>query len=88
VDKENAAGIEQRLQAAVIRAADVCARAWLLPLGVRDRPERMILDVTLDHPDAARIGELRRRTPLGARAWLAGDHTSNQQNPIGKLAKR
>lgn len=79
VDAEAQAGIEQRLQAAgyIEPQMYVLEHGYCRSVYVND-PNGMILEFTLDHPDARKIGEVRRRTAhTELKRWLAGDHTSN-----------
>jgi glyoxylase I family protein len=79
VDQETQQGIEQRLQAAGYKEPQtyVLEHGYCRSVYVTD-PNGMILEFTLDHPDVAQIGELRRRTAHSElERWLAGDHRSN-----------
>jgi len=79
VDKETQEGIERRLQSAGYKEPRtfVLEHGYCRSVYVTD-PNGMIVEFTLDHPDAARIGELRRRTAHSElKRWLAGDHRSN-----------
>jgi catechol 2,3-dioxygenase-like lactoylglutathione lyase family enzyme len=79
VDAQTQAGIEQRLKAAGYKEPQtyVLEHGYCRSVYVVD-PNGMILEFTLDHPEADRIGELRRRTAHSElKRWLAGDHTSN-----------
>jgi hypothetical protein len=41
-------------------------------------PNGLLLEFTVDHPDAEKINEDRRRTArAGLARWLEGEHTSN-----------
>jgi glyoxylase I family protein len=79
VDRQTQQGIEQRLQAAGYKEPQtfVLEHGYCRSVYVTD-PNGMIVEFTLDHPDAAQISELRRRTAHSElERWLAGDHTSN-----------
>lgn len=79
VDAETQKGIEQRLAA----AGYTPPRTYVLEHGycrsvyVTD-PNGMILEFTLDHPQADQIANTRRANAHAElRRWMAGDHTSN-----------
>ena len=79
VDKETQAGIEKRLQEHGFKEPQsfVLEHGYCRSVYVTD-PNGMIVEFTLDHPDAAQIN----RDALGKahrelKRWLAGDHTSN-----------
>jgi glyoxylase I family protein len=79
VDTEAQAGIEQRLKAAGYEEPQmyILEHGYCRSVYVTD-PNGMILEFTLDRPDAAKIGEVRRRTAHSElKRWIAGDHTSN-----------
>jgi glyoxylase I family protein len=79
VDRETQQGIEKRLQAAGYKepATFVLEHGYCRSVYVTD-PNDMIVEFTLDNPDAEKFAPQRRQK---ARAeldrWLAGDHTSN-----------
>jgi catechol 2,3-dioxygenase-like lactoylglutathione lyase family enzyme len=71
--------IQDRLAAAGYREPDtfVLEHGYCRSLYVRD-PNGLLVEFTVDHPDAQRMNNVRRadaRTELAR--WLAGDHTSN-----------
>jgi glyoxylase I family protein len=79
VDRETQQGIEQRLEAAGYKEPQtfVLEHGYCRSVYVTD-PNGMILEFTLDHPEADKIGEVRRRMAhADLKRWLAGDHTSN-----------
>jgi glyoxylase I family protein len=79
VDKETQAGIEARIEKAGIRPPDtyVLEHGYCRSVYVND-PNGLILEFTLDHPDAQKIGKTRLATAhQDLKRWLAGDHTSN-----------
>jgi glyoxylase I family protein len=76
VDAEAQAGIEGRLQAT---GTDhfVLEHGYCRSLYTTD-PDGLILEFTLDHPDADSINALRaKRADVDLQRWLAGDHSSN-----------
>jgi glyoxylase I family protein len=79
VDQQTQAGIEQRLKAAGIKEPRtyVLEHGYCRSVYVTD-PNGMILEFTLDHPDAATIGIAKRRSAHSElKRWMSGDHTSN-----------
>jgi glyoxylase I family protein len=79
VDKETQQGIEERIAAAGYKPPQtyVLEHGYCRSLYVTD-PNGLILEFTLDHPDAARIAVTQRaRAHAELRRWLGGDHTSN-----------
>jgi glyoxylase I family protein len=79
VDKETQQGIEQRLEAAGYKEprSFVLEHGYCRSVYVTD-PNGMILEFTLDHPEADKIGAVRRRMAHeDLKRWMAGDHTSN-----------
>jgi catechol 2,3-dioxygenase-like lactoylglutathione lyase family enzyme len=76
VDGDTQTGIEARLVAA---GADhfVLEHGYCRSLYVTD-PDGLILEFTLDHPEADSISALRRKlADADLQRWLAGDHSSN-----------
>jgi catechol 2,3-dioxygenase-like lactoylglutathione lyase family enzyme len=78
-DEETQRGIQERLAAAGYEepATFVLEHGYCRSLYVKD-PNGMLVEFTVDHPDAAAIQSDRRadaHTEL--QRWLAGDHTSN-----------
>lgn len=79
VSKEAQAEIERRLKAAGYHEPDsfVLEHGYCRSVYVTD-PNGMIVEFTLDHPDAEKINAGRRLDAHSElRRWLAGDHTSN-----------
>lgn len=79
VDRETQAAIERRLEEAGYEEPQsfVLEHGYCRSVYVTD-PNGMIVEFTLDHPDAERINAARRADAHGElRRWLAGDHTSN-----------
>ncbi len=79
VDKETQSGIEKRLADAGFTAPRtyVLEHGYCRSVYVTD-PNGMILEFTLDHPQADQIARTRRATAHAElRRWMAGDHTSN-----------
>jgi catechol 2,3-dioxygenase-like lactoylglutathione lyase family enzyme len=79
VDKETQQGIEARLAAAglVEPRIFVLEHGYCRSVYVLD-PNGMILEFTLDHPDADSINRTRRAVAHAELArWMSGDHTSN-----------
>jgi len=79
VDKETQHAIEQRLAAAGYKEprSFVLEHGYCRSVYVTD-PNGLILEFTLDHPDAARINGVRRANAhADLTRWRAGDHTSN-----------
>ena len=79
VEKETQEGIEQRLAAAGYQepAVYVLEHGYCRSVYVTD-PNGMILELTLDHPDAEKIGKIRRENAhADLKRWMGGDHTSN-----------
>jgi len=79
VDKETQQAIEQRLSAAGYKEPRmfVLEHGYCRSVYVTD-PNGLILEFTLDHPDAARINSTRRANAhADLKRWMAGDHTSN-----------
>src|SRR5690606_8724279 len=79
VDAETQAGIEKRLKEAGYQPPKmyVLEHGYCRSVYAED-PNGMICEFTLDHPDADRINELRRKDAHSElRRWLAGDHHSN-----------
>lgn len=79
VDKATQMAIEKRIQAAGYKEPDsfVLEHGYCRSVYIRD-PNGMLLEFTLDAPNADRIAKDRKadaRTTL--KRWLAGDHTSN-----------
>ena len=79
VDRETQAAIEGRLEAAGYKPPTtfVLEHGYCRSVYVTD-PNGMILEFTLDHPQADRINATRRANAhADLRRWMAGDHTSN-----------
>src|SRR5258707_4326759 len=79
VDKETQQAIEKRLAAAGYKEPQsfVLEHGYCRSVYVTD-PNGLILELTLDHPDVRKIGEVRRSTAHSElERWLAGDHRSN-----------
>ena len=79
VDKETQQGIEARIAAAGYKEPDtyVLEHGYCRSVYIND-PNGMILEFTLDHPDAAKINATRRASAHADLArWVGGDHTSN-----------
>jgi catechol 2,3-dioxygenase-like lactoylglutathione lyase family enzyme len=79
VDADVQSEVERRLHAAGYKAPDtyVLEHGYCRSLYVVD-PDGMIVELTVDHPDVAKISATRRATAHAElRRWLAGDHTSN-----------
>jgi glyoxylase I family protein len=79
VEKDVQDGIEKRLTAAGYTAPNfyVLEHGYCRSVYIKD-PNGMLLEFTLDAPDAERIAEERQADALPTlRRWLGGDHTSN-----------
>jgi catechol 2,3-dioxygenase-like lactoylglutathione lyase family enzyme len=79
VSTEAQAEIERRLKAAGYKEPDsfVLEHGYCRSVYVTD-PNGMIVEFTLDHPDAEKINAGRRLDAHSElKRWLAGDHTSN-----------
>ena len=79
VDKETQDGVERRLAAAGYQAPAtyVLEHGYCRSVYVTD-PNGLIVEFTLDRPDADRIGKIRRETAhADLKRWMAGDYTSN-----------
>jgi catechol 2,3-dioxygenase-like lactoylglutathione lyase family enzyme len=79
VDKETQEGIEKRIKAANIQPPDtyVLEHGYCRSVYVKD-PNGMILEFTLDAPNADRINKDRKADAQATlKRWLKGDHTSN-----------
>jgi len=79
VDQEAQQAIEQRLKAAGYQEPQtfVLEHGYCRSVYVTD-PNGMILEFTLDHPDAQNISRARRADAHAVlKRWMAGDHTSN-----------
>lgn len=79
VDAETQKGIENRVAAAGIKPPDtyVLEHGYCRSVYVND-PNGLILEFTLDHPEADKIAAARRADAhRELRRWLAGDHHSN-----------
>lgn len=79
VDRETQAAIEGRLEAAGYKppATFVLEHGYCRSVYVTD-PNGMILEFTLDHPEADKINATRRaKAHSELRRWMGGDHTSN-----------
>jgi catechol 2,3-dioxygenase-like lactoylglutathione lyase family enzyme len=79
VDEETQKGIEQRIAAAGIEPPDtfVLEHGYCRSVYIND-PNGLILEFTLDHPQAEKIATDRREDAhRELKRWLAGDHRSN-----------
>ncbi|MDB6083294.1 MAG: glyoxalase [Gammaproteobacteria bacterium] len=79
VDKETQAGIEERLIAAGYKEPQmyVLEHGYCRSVYAVD-PNEMIVEFTLDNPDAEKSApERQARAKLELARWLAGDHRSN-----------
>jgi catechol 2,3-dioxygenase-like lactoylglutathione lyase family enzyme len=79
VDAETQSGIEQRLKAAGFKEPEsfVLEHGYCRSVYVTD-PNGMIVEFTLDHPDAANINRnALAKAHSELKRWLGGDHTSN-----------
>jgi glyoxylase I family protein len=79
VDEATQQGIEQRVAAAGIKEPQtfVLEHGYCRSLYVTD-PNGMILEFTLDRPDAEKINAVRLKDAHAElKRWLAGDHRSN-----------
>ena len=79
VDAETQATIEKRITAAGIKPPDtfVLEHGYCRSVYVAD-PNGLILEFTLDHPEAENISRDRRADAhRELKRWLAGNHTSN-----------
>jgi catechol 2,3-dioxygenase-like lactoylglutathione lyase family enzyme len=79
VDQDTQDQIRKRIAEAGITEPDtfVLEHGYCVSLYVTD-PNGLLLEFTVDHPDAERINEVRKVSAREDLArWLAGDHTSN-----------
>ena len=79
VDKETQEGIEKRIKVANIQPPDtyVLEHGYCRSVYVKD-PNGMILEFTLDAPNADKINKDRKADAQATlKRWLKGDHTSN-----------
>ena len=79
VDRDTQQGIEERIAAAGIKEPQtfVLEHGYCRSVYVTD-PNGMILEFTLDHPEADAINRAQRvRAHAELRRWMAGDHSSN-----------
>jgi glyoxylase I family protein len=79
VDKETQAGIEKRLKDAGYQEPQsfVLEHGYCRSVYVTD-PNGMIVEFTLDHPDAVNINRnALSKAHSELKRWLGGDHTSN-----------
>lgn len=79
VDEEAQKGIEQRLRAAGYQEPKmyVLEHGYCRSVYAVD-PDGMIVEFTVDHPEADQINAKRRQDAHAElKRWLAGDHTSN-----------
>jgi len=79
VDAETQAAIEKRIAAAGIKPPDtfVLEHGYCRSVYVTD-PNGLIVEFTLDHPEAQKIARDRRADAhRELKRWLAGDHKSN-----------
>ncbi len=79
VDLETQDAIKQRIAEAGYAEPDtfVLDHGYCVSLYITD-PNGLLLEFSVDHPDAGRINEERRRNARDDLSrWLAGDHTSN-----------
>ena len=79
VDQETQQSIERRIAAAGYKEPQtfVLEHGYCRSVYVTD-PNGMILEFTLDHPDAEKINLMQKaRAHAELRRWMAGDHSSN-----------
>jgi glyoxylase I family protein len=79
VDAETQKGIEERLKAAGFKEPEsfVLEHGYCRSVYATD-PNGLIVEFTLDAPNAKKINEHRRKNAhADLKKWLAGDHTSN-----------
>ena len=77
VDADTQDGIAKRLADAGVPGSFVLEHGYCRSLYVTD-PNGLLVEFTVDHPDAARINAERRTTAAADLSrWLGGDHTSN-----------
>ena len=79
VDRATQSAIQKRIEAAGYREPDtfVLEHGYCRSLYVKD-PNGMLLEFTLDAPNAARIARDRKAdADATLKRWLRGDHTSN-----------
>jgi glyoxylase I family protein len=79
VDQETQQGIEKRIAAAGYKEPQtfVLEHGYCRSVYVTD-PNGMILEFTLDHPEADAINRTQKtRAHAELRRWLSGDHSSN-----------
>ena len=77
VDAETQAGIEERLKKANLPGTYVLEHGYCRSVYAQD-PNGMIVEFTHDHPDAAKIDEIRRKDAHSElKRWLGGDHRNN-----------
>lgn len=79
VDRETQQGIERRLAAAGYKEPQtyVLEHGYCRSVYVTD-PNDLIVEFTLDHPEAAKINAIRRASAhADLKRWIGGDHTSN-----------
>ena len=72
-------GVKQRLEAAGYKEPDlyILEHGYCKSLYATD-PNGMILELTVDHPEAAQGGSSRRASAYAElQRWLGGDHSSN-----------
>ena len=75
---DNQRAIESRLEAAGYEHFSL-DHGYCVSLYVTD-PDGLILEFTVDHPDAEEIGATRRRSAgEDLERWLGGDHSSNNR---------
>lgn len=79
VDRQTQEGIERRIAAAGYKEPEtyVLEHGYCRSVYVTD-PAGLIVEFTCDHPDAEKIGKIRRASAhADLKRWLGGDHTSN-----------
>ena len=79
VDKKTQQGIEKRLKEAGYKEPQsfVIEHGYCRSVYATD-PNGLIVEFTLDHPDAKKINAARKKDAhQELKRWLAGDHTSN-----------
>lgn len=79
VDSDTQAGIEQRIAKAGITEPDtyILDHGYCKSIYVKD-PNNMIVEFTLDAPEAEQVIAQRRQTAReDLKRWLSGDHTPN-----------
>ena len=77
VDAETQQGIEERIKAAGLKDSYVLDHGYCRSVYVKD-PNGMIVEFTLDAPDADKLNAQRRQDAHSElKRWLGGDHSIN-----------